>query len=67
MWAMIGTYNYFLFSGDTDFLNKNWPGYLKAMNYIYSRVQPDGILNCTGLGDWGRRVNVNNGSAPNMM
>jgi hypothetical protein len=67
MWVMIGAYNYFLFSGDTDFLNLNWAGYQKAMDYIYGLVEADGVLNCSQPGDWGRYVNVNNGSAPNMM
>ncbi len=67
MWAMIGTYNYFLFSGNATFLTSNWAGYLKAMNYIYSLAEYDGVLNCSQRGDWGRYVNVNNGSAPSMM
>ncbi len=67
MWAMIGTYNYVLFSGDMDFLGRNWERYTRAMNYIYGLVDRDGLLGCPGRGDWGRRVNVNNGSAPNMM
>ena len=67
MWAMIGTYNYVLFSGDMEFFNKNWAGYIKAMNYILGLVASDGIINCRGPGDWGRRMNVNNGSSPNML
>ncbi len=67
MWAMIGAYNYVLFSGDTDFLSKNWAKYVKAMNYIYAMVDRDGLLNGKAAGDWGRRVNANNGSAPNML
>ncbi len=67
MWAMIGTYNYVLFSGDMDFLNKNWAGYVKAMDYIYGEVEADGLLYTAANGDWARYVYVNNGSAPNMM
>ena len=67
MWVMIGTYNYFLFSNDTGFLTQNWPRYLKAMEYLDSRMEAEGILNCSGRGDWGRHMSVNNGSAASMM
>ncbi|KAK3941471.1 Six-hairpin glycosidase-like protein [Diplogelasinospora grovesii] len=54
MWTMIGTYNYLLYTNDTSFLSLNFPKYLKAMNYIYSKVGPSGLLNVTGLRDWAR-------------
>jgi len=53
---MIGTYNYVLYTNDTDFLARNWKGYLAAMNHIYAKVQPSpsGLLNVTGTRDWAR-------------
>lgn len=54
MWSMIGTYNYLLYTNDTDFLTLNRDGYLAAMNYIYAKVQPSGLLNVTGVRDWAR-------------
>ncbi len=51
---MIGTYNYVLYTNDTVFLSQNWQGYLKAMNYIYGKVQPPGLLIVTGTRDWAR-------------
>lgn len=55
MWSMIGTYNYLLFTNDTDFLSDNYAGYLRAMDYIYGKVTyPSGLLNVTGLRDWAR-------------
>lgn len=54
MWTMIGTYNYFLYTKDTEFLALNWPRYLKAMDFIYGKVTASGLLNATGTGDWGR-------------
>lgn len=54
MWSMIGTYNYLLYTNDTDFLARNWDGYLAAMDYIYAKVQPSGLLNVTGTRDWAR-------------
>ncbi|KAH8887556.1 bacterial alpha-L-rhamnosidase domain protein [Thozetella sp. PMI_491] len=56
MWTMIGTYNYVLYTNDTEFLLKNWKGYLGAMSYVYGKVQPQpsGLLNVTGVRDWAR-------------
>jgi Bacterial alpha-L-rhamnosidase 6 hairpin glycosidase domain len=54
MWTMIGTYNYFLYTKDTDFLETNWAGYQLAMSYILSKVDNSGLLNATGSRDWGR-------------
>ena len=34
MWSMIGTYNYVLYTNDTDFLLENWASYLHAMESI---------------------------------
>lgn len=51
---MIGTYNYLLYTNDTAFLQQNWAGYIRAMNYIYGKVGPSGLLNVTGLRDWAR-------------
>ena len=54
-WTMIGLYNYVLYTGDMAFLQRNWDGYKKAMEFIYAKVlQPLGLLNVTGTGDWGR-------------
>jgi hypothetical protein len=30
MWTMIGTYNYFLYTNDTNFLASNWQGYIST-------------------------------------
>lgn len=51
---MIGTYNYMLYKNDTAFVQQNWAKYLKAMTYIYGKVQPSGLLNSTGTRDWAR-------------
>lgn len=67
MWTIIGTYNYFLYTKDMEFLTENWPRYLKAMDFIYGKVMPEGILNATGIGDWGRLKYSTVASAANMM
>ncbi|KUJ23060.1 Six-hairpin glycosidase [Mollisia scopiformis] len=68
MWTMIGTFNYFLYSNDTAFLQENWAKYLLAMDYIYGKVTyPSGLLNVTGLRDWARWQTGYNGSEPQMI
>ncbi|KAI1324955.1 Six-hairpin glycosidase-like protein [Xylariaceae sp. FL0255] len=67
MWSMIGTYNYLLYENDTAFLEKNWDRYLAAMNYIYGKVLPSGLLNVTGIRDWARFQQGFNNSEANMI
>lgn len=67
MWTMIGLYNYFLYTNDVDFITVIWPKYLKAMDFIYSKVASSGLLNATGTGDWARYSTATNGSEPSVM
>lgn len=54
MWTMIGTFNYMLYTNDAAFVQRNWPGYLKAMEFIYDKVDDSGLLNQTRTRDWAR-------------
>ncbi|KAH9837900.1 Six-hairpin glycosidase [Rhodofomes roseus] len=54
-WTLIGTYNYFLYSGDYAWLEDTWGNYTKAVAYLTGKVQGNGLLNVTGLRDWGRK------------
>ncbi|EGN92657.1 glycoside hydrolase family 78 protein [Serpula lacrymans var. lacrymans S7.3] len=54
MWTLIGTYNYYLYSGDADWLQTIWTNYTKAVAYVESKVDSSGLMNITGLRDWGR-------------
>jgi hypothetical protein len=54
MWSMIGTYNYMLYTNDAAFVLQNWSRYLRAMTYIYGKVDSSGLLNQTGTRDWAR-------------
>jgi len=67
MWTMIGTYNYVLYSNDKAFLRLNWAKYLKAMNYIYDKVDTSGLLQVTGLRDWARLQQGFNNTEANIM
>ncbi|RAL09929.1 Six-hairpin glycosidase [Aspergillus homomorphus CBS 101889] len=51
MWSMVGTYNYILYTNDTDFLETNWAGYKKAMDYIYGAELATWAGDTTGLSD----------------
>ncbi|OCK75804.1 glycoside hydrolase family 78 protein [Lepidopterella palustris CBS 459.81] len=46
--SMFSTYNYLLCTDDTSFLQENQAKYLKAMDYIYGKVDSRGSLNVTG-------------------
>jgi len=70
MWTMIGTYNYMLYSNDTAFFDRNWPAYIDAMNYIYSKVlsgSGGGLLNVTGTRDWARIATSGNTTQANVI
>lgn len=67
MWSMIGTYNYVLYTNDTEFLALNWIGYQKAMDFIWAKVDSPGLLNVTGIRDWARLQQGFNNSEAQMM
>jgi uncharacterized protein (DUF608 family) len=65
---MIGTYNYVLYTNNTDFLLENWNGYLLAMDYIYGKVTyASGLLDVTGIRDWARWQQGYNNTEAQMM
>ncbi|KAF8890923.1 Six-hairpin glycosidase [Infundibulicybe gibba] len=53
-WTLIGTYNYHLYSGDTDWLHQIWTNYTKAVAFLEGKVDRTGLINITGLRDWAR-------------
>ena len=68
MWTMIGTYNYILYTNDTQLLIQNYARYLRAMDYVYGKVhEPSGLLNVTGIRDWARWQQGFNNSEANMI
>ncbi|KAJ3757463.1 Six-hairpin glycosidase [Lentinula raphanica] len=54
-WTLIGSYNYYLYSGDDDWLNTIWTNYTLAVSFIEGKVDDSGLLNVTGLRDWARQ------------
>ncbi|EKM52842.1 glycoside hydrolase family 78 protein [Phanerochaete carnosa HHB-10118-sp] len=54
MWTLIGAHNYVRFSGDTVWLSGVWANYTKAVGFVLGKVDSSGLMNVTGLRDWGR-------------
>ncbi|KAJ7618214.1 Six-hairpin glycosidase [Mycena polygramma] len=54
-WTLIGTHNYYLYSGDLEWLESIWANYTKAVAFLEAKVDPTvGLMNVTGLRDWAR-------------
>ncbi|KAJ7092292.1 Six-hairpin glycosidase [Mycena belliarum] len=54
-WTLIGTHNYYLYSGDLEWLEIIWSNYTKAVAFLEAKVDPGvGLMNVTGLRDWAR-------------
>ncbi|KAJ7106845.1 glycoside hydrolase family 78 protein [Mycena crocata] len=54
-WTLIGTHNYYLYSGDIEWLQTIWTNYTKAVAFLEKKVDPKvGLMNVTGLRDWAR-------------
>ncbi|KIY62492.1 glycoside hydrolase family 78 protein [Cylindrobasidium torrendii FP15055 ss-10] len=53
-WTLIGTHNYYLYSGDTDWLENVWENYTHAVAFLERKADSSGLMNVTGLRDWAR-------------
>ncbi|KAF8153876.1 glycoside hydrolase family 78 protein [Crassisporium funariophilum] len=53
-WTLIGAYNYYLYSGDTPWLQNVWSNYTKAVAFLEGKVDNTGLMDVTGLRDWAR-------------
>lgn len=67
LWAIVGLYNYFLYTQDTAFVEGLWPSYLKAIEYTSGKLTTTGVVNATAKGDWGRLKNGTVSAAANIM
>lgn len=54
LWALIGFYNYYLYTSDDPLLQSYWPKYVLGVNRILSKINAKGVVNVTGTADWGR-------------
>lgn len=67
MWAMIGMYNYLLYSGDEELVEELWPKHEAALAYARSLRTPDGIVSVRGDRDWGRLTSSKERSSASML
>ncbi|KAI8161151.1 hypothetical protein KHU50_008329 [Colletotrichum sp. SAR 10_65] len=67
LWALVGTYNYFLYTGDEEFMTSIWAKYLKAVANSRAKVNSKGIMAVTGEKDWGRWTYSNERSSASML
>lgn len=54
MHTLIGTYNYWLYSGDDNWVQSIWSNYTQAVSYLASRVDDTGLFDVAGTRDWAR-------------
>lgn len=64
---MIGTYDYFLYTNDKSFLGAIYSKYLTAMSFITSKIDGTGMLDVTGVSDWGRLSQGGHNTEANML
>ncbi|KAL1659380.1 Six-hairpin glycosidase-like protein [Schizophyllum commune] len=67
-WSLVGAYNYWLHSGDTDWMEAKWDQYQLGIAYLAAKVDSSvGLLNATGSKDWGRLGGGGFSLAPNAL
>ncbi|HEY3870632.1 MAG TPA: hypothetical protein VGM10_19875 [Actinocrinis sp.] len=54
MWTLVGTWNYYLYTGDLSWLGGIWSQYQLGVNFITAKVDGNGLLDVTGDSDWAR-------------
>ena len=67
MATMIATYEYYLFTGDDDFMKINYHNYLHALSFIAKKIDSTGMLSVTGTEDWGRLNQGGRNTEANML
>ncbi|KAF9462412.1 glycoside hydrolase family 78 protein [Collybia nuda] len=66
-WSLIGTHNYYLYTGDLDFVRTVWGNFTKALSFMESQVDSTGLVNVPRefANDWGRDNGQGHNSAAN--
>ena len=67
LWAMIGAYNYFLYSGEMELLEELWPKYEAGLDYALSLLNEENIVSVQGAKDWGRLTSTTERSSVSML
>ncbi|KAJ6632183.1 glycoside hydrolase family 78 protein [Mycena sp. CBHHK59/15] len=68
-WSLIGTHNYFLYTGDLAFVQKVWANYTRALEFLESQVDGTGLADVPAAfaNDWGRDGGAGHNSALNAL
>ncbi|KAL1682840.1 glycoside hydrolase family 78 protein [Schizophyllum commune] len=67
-WSLVGLHNYWMHSGDTDWLKAKWDQYKLGVSYLAGKVDSGvGLLNATGPTDWGRLGGGGFSISPNVL
>ncbi|KAH0589089.1 hypothetical protein H2248_004860 [Termitomyces sp. 'cryptogamus'] len=66
-WSLIGTHNYYLYTGDLDFVRLVWGNFTKALAFLEDQVDSTGLMNVPQAfsNDWGRDNGQGHNSAAN--
>ncbi|KAF7293845.1 hypothetical protein HMN09_01180400 [Mycena chlorophos] len=68
-WSLIGTHNYYLYTGDLEFVASIWDNYTYALSFLQSQVDSTGLANVplSFANDWGRDGGSGHNSAFNAL
>ncbi|KAJ7641068.1 glycoside hydrolase family 78 protein [Roridomyces roridus] len=68
-WSLIGTHNYFLYTGDLEFVKTVWANYTRALAFLESQVDETGLADVPTAfqNDWGRDGGAGHNSAFNAL
>ncbi|KAJ7754100.1 glycoside hydrolase family 78 protein, partial [Mycena metata] len=68
-WSLIGTHNYYLYTGDLAFVELVWANYTKALSFLESQVDETGLADVPTAfeNDWGRDGGAGHNSAFNAL
>ncbi|KII96164.1 glycoside hydrolase family 78 protein [Plicaturopsis crispa FD-325 SS-3] len=68
-WTLIGTHNYYSYTGDLDFVKTVWSNYTKAVAFLEGQVDSTGLMNVPSAfaNDWGRDGGAGHNSAANAL
>ncbi|KZM28619.1 catalytic [Ascochyta rabiei] len=67
LWALIGFYNYYLYTGDEIFVQNYWSKYVLGVNRMLGKIDSRGLVNVTGTADWGRWTYSSERSSASML
>jgi hypothetical protein len=55
LWALVGVWEFYLYSGDRSWLVSHWPQIQRAIRFSTAKIDTNGLLSVDLPADWGRR------------